>query len=58
MKHECACSKMIVDREHTISNLLRARLGVWDWTFAIGEEVFGASEHRHEHGENDKLMED
>jgi hypothetical protein len=47
---------MIVDRENTISDLLRARLGVWDWTLAMGEEVFGASELRHERGENNKLV--
>jgi len=34
---------MIVDRENTVSDLLRARLGVWDWTLTMGEEVFGAS---------------
>ena len=25
------------------SNLLRARLGIWDWILAVGEEVFRAS---------------
>ena len=58
MKHECACGKMIVDREHTVIDLLRVGLGVWDWTFTMGEEVFGVSKLRCEHGENNKLMED
>jgi hypothetical protein len=47
---------MIVDRENAVSDLLRARLGVWDWTLAMGEEVFGASELRRERGENDKFV--
>ena len=49
---------MIVDRENTISNLLRARLGVWDWTLTMGEEVFRASELRCKCGENNKFMEE
>ena len=49
---------MIVDRENTISNLLRVRLGVWDWTLTMGEEVFGVSELRCKHGENNKFMEE
>jgi hypothetical protein len=49
---------MIVDRENTVSNLLRAGLGVWDWTLAMGEEVFGASKLRRERGENNKLVEE
>jgi hypothetical protein len=47
---------MIVNRQNTVSNLLRVRLGIWDWTLAVGEEVFGASKLRREHGKNDKLM--
>ena len=49
---------MIVDRENTISNLLRVRLGVWDWTLTMGEEVFRVSELRCKRGENDKFMEE
>ena len=56
IKHVRTCSKMIVDRENTVSDLLRARLGVWDWTLPMGKEVFRASELRREHGENDKFM--
>ena len=56
MKHERTCGKMIVDRENTISDLLRVRLGVWDWTLTMGEEVFRESELRCECGENNKLV--
>jgi hypothetical protein len=35
---------MNVDRENNVSNLLRVRLGVWDWTLAMEEKVFGVSE--------------
>ena len=56
MKHVRTCSKMIVDRENTVSDLLRARLGVWDWTLPMGKEVFRASELRCERGENDKFV--
>ena len=56
MKHVRTCSKMIVDRENTVSDLLRARLGVWDWTLPMGTEVFRASELRRERGENDKFV--
>jgi hypothetical protein len=45
-----------IDRENTISDLLRVRLGVCDWTLTMGEEVFGVSELRCERGENDKLV--
>lgn len=47
---------MIVDRENTVSDLLRARLGVWDWTLPMGKEVFRVSELRRERGENDKFV--
>jgi hypothetical protein len=47
---------MIVNRQNTVSDLLRARLGVWDWTLTMREEVFGASKLRCECGKNDKLM--
>jgi hypothetical protein len=47
---------MIVDRQNTICDLLRARLGVWDWTLAMGEGVFRVSKLRCEHGENDHLV--
>ncbi|KIM73529.1 hypothetical protein PILCRDRAFT_93027 [Piloderma croceum F 1598] len=50
--------RMVVDRENAVSNLLRARLGVWDWTLAMGEEVFRMSKLRRKCGENDKLTEE
>ena len=58
MKHEHTCGKMIVDRDNTISNLLRVRLGVWDWTLTTGEEVFGVSDLRCKCGENNRFVEE
>jgi len=48
-KHECICGKIIVDRENTISDLLRARLG-------LDPCHGGEGRYSGQVWENDKLM--